>query len=244
TSHTSCLALTAQQPFNNIVRGAVQALALVLGGVQALEISAFDEAYRTPSRESHLVGLRTQQVIDLETGVSRVLDPLGGSYYVEHLTDEMEKRIWEMVSDIEARGDMAALADKGWFRGVFRKSMERYSGQISEGSVKMVGVNIHQVPPGEDTLLKEVAEQKISPCLERALKIKAFKDCRDAGRVKKSLARLMEQASSRDRNLVPVVFEATESGATMGEIAGMLRLAYGFPYDPHRLTEPPVKGGR
>lgn len=243
TSHTSGLALTAQQPFNNIVRGSVQALALVLGGVQALEISAFDEAYRTPSRESHLVGLRTQQVIDLETGVSRVLDPLGGSYYVEHLTDEMEKRIWEMVSDIEARGDMASLADKGWFRGVFRKSMERYSGQISEGSVKVVGVNIHQVPPGEDTLLKEVAEQKISPCLERALKIKAFKDCRDAGRVKKSLARLMEQASSRDRNLVPAVFEATESGATMGEIAGMLRLAYGFPYDPHRLTEPPVKGG-
>ncbi|MDP6709202.1 MAG: methylmalonyl-CoA mutase family protein, partial [Alphaproteobacteria bacterium] len=113
TSHTSGLAMTAQQPVNKIVRGTLQSLSLVLAGVQAIEISAFDEALRTPSRESHLVSLRTQQVIDLESGVTKVADPLGGSYYVEALTDEIEKRIWDMVLDVEARGDIEALVTRG-----------------------------------------------------------------------------------------------------------------------------------
>ncbi|MFZ5632887.1 MAG: methylmalonyl-CoA mutase family protein [Bacillota bacterium] len=242
TSHTSGLSLTAQQPFNNIVRGAIQALALVLGGVQALEISAFDEAYRTPSHESHLVGLRTQQVIDLETGVTKVVDPLGGSYYLEFLTGEMERRIWEMVQDIEARGDLAALSDKGFFRGIFQNAVERYSRQVSDGEVKVVGVNAHQLPPEEDTLLKEVAERKISPCREHILKIKAFKENRDIGKVKHALRRLYAQALSRDLNLVPAVIEATEANATMGEMAGTLRMAYGYPYDPYRLIQP-LEGG-
>lgn len=117
TCHTSGLSLTAQQPVNNIVRGTTQAMALVMAGVQAIEISAFDEAYRTPSREAHLVGLRTQQVIDLETGLTKVADPFGGSYFMENLTDEMAARIWAMVEDIEAKakivGGMDGLVDRG-----------------------------------------------------------------------------------------------------------------------------------
>src|SRR5262249_4195361 len=93
TSHTSGLSLTSQQPVKHVVRGALQAMGLVMAGVQALEISAFDEGYRTPSPEAHLVGLRTQQILELETDVAQVLDPLGGSYFVERLTDELEREI-------------------------------------------------------------------------------------------------------------------------------------------------------
>ncbi|WP_027365043.1 acyl-CoA mutase large subunit family protein [Desulfotruncus alcoholivorax] len=242
TSHTSGLTLTAQQPFNNIIRGTVQALALVLAGVQALEISAFDEAYRTPSGESHLVGLRTQQVIELETGVTRVVDPLGGSYYVEYLTDEMEKQIWQMIQDIESKGDPAALSDKGYFRSIFNKAIERYARQVDEGAVKVVGVNIHQLPPEEDMLLKDVAEQKISPCRERIKKIMAYKESRDVGKVERALRELYNLSLSRNQNLVPAVLEATEAGATTGEMAGILRLAFGYPYDPHGLIKPVVEG--
>ncbi len=242
TSHTSGISLTAQQPVNNIVRGAIQALALVLGGVQALEISAFDEAFRTPSPESHLVGLRTQQVIELETGVSKVVDPLGGSFYVEYLTEEIEKRIWKMVQDIEAKGDPAALSDQGWFRSVFQNAMERYSKQVSQGELQVVGVNVHQVPPEEDTLLKEVAEQKIRPYYERIARIKEFKDRRNIAQLKQALHRLFVQALSPGQNLVPAVIEATESNATMMEITGTLRMAYGSAFDPHGLVQPPVEG--
>ena len=135
-AHTSGLSLTAQQPVNNIVRGAMQALALALAGVQAIEISTFDEAFRTPSPEAHLVGLRTQQIVHLESSVTRVADPLGGSYYVESLTDEMERRIWEMVQAIEAKGDPAHLSDSGWFRSLFQAAMERHARALADGSLQ------------------------------------------------------------------------------------------------------------
>lgn len=241
-SHTSGLSLTAQQPFNNIVRGTVQGLALVLAGVQAIEISAFDEAFRTPSAESHLVGLRTQQVIDLESGVSRVVDPLGGSYFIEYLTNELEKRIGQMIADIESKRDMAALSDQGWFRDIFQKAIERYSRQVNEGAINVVGVNTHILPPGEDRLLKEVTEQKIRPCNQRVQKIRQFKERRDTLKVKKALDKLYETSLARQKNLVPAVIKATGADATMGEIAGTLRMAYGFPYDPHRMVEPLWKG--
>ncbi len=179
TCHTSGLSLTAQQPFNNIVRGTVQAMALVLAGVDALEISAFDEAYRTPSPESHLVALRTQQVIHLESNISKVVDPLGGSYYMETLTDELENRIRDMIMEIEAKGDPAELSDSGWFRRFFEERMDRYSRQISSGELPKVGVNVHVVPDSEDKLLRDVAEAKIEPCWSHVEQIERFKESRD-----------------------------------------------------------------
>ncbi|MGB9903412.1 MAG: methylmalonyl-CoA mutase family protein, partial [Desulfotomaculales bacterium] len=171
-----------------------------------------------------------------------VVDPLGGSYFLEHLTDEMEKRIREMIEDIETRGDLASLADKGWFRSLFRQASERYARQVREGKTKVVGVNVYQLPPEEDTLLKEVAERKIEPCRERIAKVKAFKEGRDVEKVKRALQSLFRQASSPGLNLVPAVIEAMEADATMGEIAGTLRMAYGYPYDPHNLVEPLREG--
>ena len=240
TCHTSGLSLTAQQPFNNIVRGAIQSLALVLAGVHAIEISGFDEAYRTPSAESHLVGLRTQQVVHLETGVTQVSDPLGGSYFVESLTDEMEKRIRSMVLDIESAGDPTELAERGWYKRFFEDAMARYAREIADGTVKKVGLNCHQIPDEQDTLLKEVAETKFEPCRERVEEIRAYKLARDPGRTQAAMDELYEKAETEGENLMHPIIRATEMGVTMGEIAGTLRRAYGFPYDPHGLIEPPA----
>lgn len=242
TCHTSGISLTAQQPVNNIIRGSIQALALVLSGVHAIEISAFDEAYRTPSPESHMVGLRTQQVIELETGVTNVLDPLGGSYYLEHLTGELEKRIWEMVEDIEAKGDPADLSKSGFFKGIFQNAMERYSSRVNNGDLKVVGLNVHQMPPEQDTLLKEVSEQKIEPYYERIKEIKELKASRNKDDLKKALRKLYVHAVSPDANLVTTTIEAMEANATAEEITGTLRMAYGGPYDYHGLVNPPVEG--
>jgi methylmalonyl-CoA mutase N-terminal domain/subunit len=240
TCHTSGLSLTAQQPPNNIVRGAIQSLALVLAGVQAIEISAFDEAYRTPSKESHLVALRTQQVIHLETGVSKVDDPLGGSYFLESLTGEIEERIWRMVQEIEAKGDPAELADKGWFRGVFLHAMERYGNQIADGSLPKVGANIHEIPESEDTLLREVAEKKFEPFWARIKEIETYKKGRDQEKIKAVLQEVRRSALQRGERLTGPIFNAFAAGATMGEIAGVMRLAYDYPYDPHGLLDPPI----
>ena len=237
TCHTSGLSLTAQQPFNNIVRGAIETLALAMAGVQAIEISAFDEAYRIPSPEAHLIGLRTQQVIHLESNVTKVVDPLAGSYFIEVLTDDVEKRIWDMVLRIEALGDPAVLSDKGWFKNLFHKAMERYAKQIRDQELFKVGVNVHQVPDEEDTLLKEVVESKIEPSWERIEKIKDFKNRRDQEKVREALHGVYEKAKDEGENLMYPIVEATAAGATMGEISGTLRRAYDYQYDPFGVME-------
>jgi methylmalonyl-CoA mutase N-terminal domain/subunit len=241
TSHTSGLTLAAQQPVNNIVRGTIEAMALAMAGVQAIEISAFDEAFRTPSPESHFIGLRTQQIINLESNVTKVTDPLGGSYYVESLTDDIEQRIWDMVMKIEAAGNISELAERGYFRDILTNAMERYSKEIEHKELWKVGVNIHQIPDEEDTLLKEVAEQKIEPYLSRIERIQELKGARDLGQIERTLRACCGKAREPNGNLMPPIIDATRVGATMGEIAGALRLAYGGPYDPYGMVEPPVE---
>ncbi len=238
TSHTSGMSMTAQQPFNNIVRGTTQALSLVLGGVQAVEISAFDEAYRTPSPESHLVGLRTQQIIGLETNVTKVVDPLAGSYYVESLTNEIEKRILAKVDEIEAMGDPAVLSDDGWFKQYFEDAMIRYSQKVEKGEVVKVGLNCLQIPPEEDTLLRDISERKIEPYTKHIEKIKDFKKKRDFDKLRPALQKLLEAAKNQEENLATAMMEALQADATIGEMAGTMRLAYDQPYDPFGMMEP------
>lgn len=238
TSHTSGLTLTAQQPINNVVRGTVQGLALAFAGVQAMEISAFDEGFRTPSAEAHMVGIRTQQVLSEETGITKVADPLGGSYYVEALTDEMEARILAKVAEIEAAGDPIELADRGYFRQMFDQSSERHFANIASGRQSVVGVNCHQVPVEEDQLLRDIAEQKIAPYRERITTIQNFRSTRDNAAVQNTLRQVHNDAKSPDVNLVEPALAAFKAGATMGEIAGVLRMAYGAAYDPHGALQP------
>ncbi len=239
TSHTSGLSLTAQQPVNNIVRGSLQALSLVLAGVQAMEISAFDEAFRMPSREAHLIGLRTQQIIDLETGAGKVTDPLGGSYFVEALTDEMERRIRARVDEIEAAGDAERLCGDGYFKAIFHAAMEQSQRLVETGDLPVVGVNIHRVPDEEDTLLRDVAERKIEPHDEHVERIAAFKKSRDRTALAAALGRVREAAAGT-ANLVPIVTDALDAGATAGEIAGTMREGLGLDYDPLGCIRSPV----
>jgi methylmalonyl-CoA mutase, N-terminal domain len=224
SSHTSGLSLTAQQPANNIVRGALQALSLVLGGVQALEISAFDEAYRTPSEEAHLVGLRTQQIIDIESGAARVADPLGGSYFIEALTDDMERGISAKLRELELLGDPTALAEMGYFRGVFHEAMERGQRLVESGELPIVGVNLLQVSEEQDTLLKEVTTRKISTWRQQSETIAAFKRERDIGAAALALQAIANAVRSGG-NLVPAVIEALDQSATVGEIVTAMRRA-------------------
>ena len=228
TSHTSGLSLTAQQPVNNVVRGALQAMALVMAGVQALEISAFDEGYRTPGPEAHLVGLRTQQILDLETDVGQAVDPLGGSHFVEHLTDEMEREIRSIMAGFEARGTPEQLCERGVFAAFFAEAMDRRQRALSTGELKQVGVNVHRLPPEEDRLLRGEAEAKgrtWQQVIQRSLERKR---ARDPDAVKRGLDEMANAARDRHRNLMPPLIAAMGDGLTMGEIARALKRGYGL----------------
>ena len=241
-SHTSGLSLTAQQPVNNVVRGAIQALALVLGGVQALEISAFDEAFRTPSKEAHIVGLRTQQIVDLETGAARVQDPLGGSHFVEHLTDELERRIRARIDEIEARGDPERLCADGYFRAIFRQAMEDSHWAVKQGETPVVGVNVHAMADADDTLLRDVASAKIETWHAHADRIARFKLARDTGRTCAGLD-AVAVAVKGGGNLVEATIDALGVDATSGEIVTVMRRALGMPADAFDHPLPGSAGG-
>jgi methylmalonyl-CoA mutase N-terminal domain/subunit len=240
TAHTSGLSLTMAQPVNNVARGAVQGLALALAGVQAAEISCFDEAYRTPSHDAHMVSLRTQQIVQLEAGADRVADPLGGSYFVESLTDELERRILDMVADIESLGTLKEVSESGWFRRLFQEAMTRRAKAIQDGSETQVGLNAFKIPEDQDRLLRDHSESKLDPCWDRIDEIRRFKENRDAGAVAEQFARIREVAAATGINLIEPIADALQADLTQGEISGALRLGVGEVYDPLGQMEPPV----
>jgi len=150
----------------------------------------------------------------------------------------MERRIWEMVTHIEAQGDAATLCDQGWFRRVFEEAMQRNAREIQDGTLPRVGVNTFQIPADQDTLLREVSETKIEPCREHVERIAAFKRAREPGPMQHALRTVHATATARDANVMPAIIGAMEAGATMGEIAGALRVAYGVAYDPFGAATP------
>jgi methylmalonyl-CoA mutase N-terminal domain/subunit len=223
-----------------VARGAVQGLALALAGVQAVEISCFDEAYRTPSHEAHMVSLRTQQIVQLEAGAGHVADPLGGSYFVESLTDELERRILEMVTGIESMGSLKFVSESGWFRKLFQDAMTRRADAIQDGSMVQVGLNAFEIPEEEDRLLRDHSESKLEPCWERIDEIREWKENRDGGAVADHFARIREVGATPRCNLIEPIADALEAQLTQGEIAGALRLGVGEAYDPLGQMEPPA----
>jgi methylmalonyl-CoA mutase N-terminal domain/subunit len=230
--HTSGLTLTAAQPINNVVRGAVQATAMAMAGVQGLEISTFDEAFRTPSHAAHVVAMRTQQVIAEETGVRRVADPLGGSWYVESLTDELERRIDAEVRRIESVGDVGELVEAGFFREMFVHGMDRHAQHVQSGTRRVVGVNCHAMEPEEDTLLREVAEERFEPDHGHVERVQRWRAERDADRVEAALAAAQQAAGTPDADLMAPIVAALDDDCSIGEIAGALRAGYGLAPDP------------
>jgi methylmalonyl-CoA mutase N-terminal domain/subunit len=237
-AHTSGATMTSRQIANNIARGAIQALALTLAGVRAMEISAFDEGIRTPTREAHLAALRTQHIVRLETGAADVADPLGGSWYVERLTDQLEERILARVAFIESLGDVVELAEQGFFRGIFAEAMVQRANEVTDGTRPVVGVNVNDVPLEQDQLLRDISEERIAPSYERIDQIRAWRQARPHGPVVAALDEL-EQTCRDGANVMPPLLQALRAQASMGECIGVLRECHGWPYDPLKCVERP-----
>ena len=234
--HTSGLTLTAAQPANNIVRGAVQALAMAMAGVQGLEISTFDEPFRTPSAIAHQIAIRTQQVIHTETNIAAVQDPLGGSWYLESLTDELERRIDAAVREMEALGDAGTLAENGYFRSIFLRGMDRHSTAVQSGDLRIVGVNEHVIAAEDDRFLRDLAEQRFEPDYEQVERIRAWRPTRDDAPLQAGLERVREASADPDADLMGPIVAALDADATIGEITGCLRNGVGRPGDPFEFA--------
>jgi methylmalonyl-CoA mutase N-terminal domain/subunit len=215
--------LTAQQPENNIVRVAVQALAAVLGGTQSLHTNSMDEALGLPTEKSATIALRTQQILAHETGVADVVDPLGGSYLIETLTDELEKRAFEYIERIEGMGGVVSCIESGWIQNEIQNASYQFQKDMEENKEIIVGVNefVQEEPYRGDVL--KISEDVAREQIER---LKAFKARRSKDRVASQLAKIQRTAASQE-NLMPTFIEAVESQVTLGEIAEELRKVFG-----------------
>jgi len=215
--------LTAQQPLNNIVRVAYQALAAVLGGTQSLHTNAYDEALGLPTEESALIALRTQQILAYESGITRAIDAAGGSFYLEHLTDALEEEAAGIIEQIEALGGAVRAIEAGHVQKEIEESAWRYQREIEEGERVIVGLN--RFVAEEET---PVPVMKIDPEVDRrrAEEVQSYRENRDQEAVTAALERLKRAAASSE-NLFPYVLEAFRKKATLGEVAGALREVWG-----------------
>jgi methylmalonyl-CoA mutase N-terminal domain/subunit len=230
-TQTAGVSLTAQQPDNNIVRTALEALSAVLGGTNSLHTNALDEVLALPSEKAAQIALRTQQVITEETGVVNVVDPLGGSWYVEQLTDEIESQAEAIFAEIRAMGDGRSMlsgllrgVDEGSFVSAIGDSAFRYQQQLDTGRKRIVGVNTLQDGGVADEL--EILEITDEVELEQRAALRSRRVSRDQRAVTRALDRL-KAAAQTDENLVPVILDAARVEATLGEICGMLRGLWG-----------------
>jgi methylmalonyl-CoA mutase N-terminal domain/subunit len=217
------VSLTAQQPYNNLVRTALQGLAAVLGGTQSLHTNSLDETYALPTEESAMLALRTQQLIAHETGVDRVVDPLGGSYYVEYLTDEMEKRALEYIRRIDQMGGIIRAVEEGYPQKEIGESAYRYQREVEEGERLIVGVNAFQSDKADPISILKIEDRVAEEQIARLKKVRAE---RNPAAVKRALAKV-EAACRGSDNLMPPVLEAVKSYATLGEISDVFRKVWG-----------------
>jgi methylmalonyl-CoA mutase N-terminal domain/subunit len=222
-TQTAGCTLTAQQPPNNIVRVAFQALAAVLGGTQSLHTNSMDEALCLPSEEAVQIALRTQQLIAYESGVTDTVDPLAGSYYVEELTREIEKRVEAYIKKIDEMGGAPAAIEKGYIQREIQDSAYQYQREIEKEERVVVGVNRFQAEGEKPTNLLRVDPAVRISQIE---KLKKMKSEREDEAVRKSLAQL-KQAAEGSANLLPPIFDAVKSYATLGEICDVMRDVFG-----------------
>jgi len=221
-TQTSGETLTAQQPDNNIVRVAIQALAGVLGGTQSLHTNSRDEALSLPTEESVRIALRTQQIIANESGVTKTADPLGGSYYLENLTRELEMKTTSLIEKVESLGGARKAIESGFVHREIQESAYKFQKSVDEGRTIIVGVNKFTEGSSEPKI------QRINPKLEKAqvIDLKKMKTSRNHTKVKSALARLSTSAR-QEGNLVPGILRAVGSNCTVGEISDVLREAFG-----------------
>ena len=222
-TQTAGVSLTAQQPELNIVRTAIEALAAVLGGTQSLHTNSFDEALALPTEDAVRIALRTQQVIAHETGVVNTVDPLGGSYYLEHLTDELERQAYDYFEQIAKRGGVVAAIEQNFFQSEIAEASFRYQTEVERGERVIVGVN--RYVQAEDT---PIETHRVDPAgeAEQVARVRAVRAARDSARVEAHIAEL-KRSSAGDRNLMPVLIDAARDHVTMGEICDAWREVWG-----------------
>ncbi len=222
-TQTAGVTLTAQQPDNNLIRSTVQALAAVLGGTQSLHVNSRDEALGLPTAESAQLSLRTQQIIAHESGIADVVDPLGGSYFIESLTDQLEKATLEYLDTIDHLGGAVAAIEQGFQMREISEAAYRHSRSVEQGEKIVVGVNqfVTETPPVEDVLRvdAEAANQQVQ-------RLRQLREKRDNAQVQDSLSRLKRVAQGTD-NLVPAILDCVENYCTLGEISQVFRDVFG-----------------
>jgi methylmalonyl-CoA mutase N-terminal domain/subunit len=220
---TAGSSLTAQQPENNIVRTAIQALGAVLGGCQSLHTNSMDEALALPTEGAALIALRTQQILAHETGVANTVDPIAGSYAIENLTDRIETGARDYIARIDANGGMLRAIETGYVQGEVQKAAYEYQRAIERGERVVVGVNKFQSDEG-----RSIPTMQLDPEVERAqiARVQALRARRDAAKTKVALAEVESRARS-GANLMPAICAAVESFATVGEISDTLRRVFG-----------------
>jgi methylmalonyl-CoA mutase N-terminal domain/subunit len=224
---TSSLPLTAQQPLNNIVRAAIQTLAAVLGGSQSVHTTSYDEGYALPTEEAQVLAIRTQQVIAYETGVCRTADPLGGSYVVEKLTDEIEEHVLNLMEVIEKKGGFLECFKSQWIENQINEARYEYARQLEEGELTQIGVNMERE---EDEEVKINIFRQASDMQEKRIRyIREYKESRNKGQAKRALKKLYNQVKNNpNSNFFQTILEAVGQQATSGEISDTLREAYDF----------------
>ena len=222
-TQTAGSTLTAQQPENNIVRTAIQALAAVLGGTQSLHTNSYDEALALPTEQAARIALRTQQIIAYESGVAHTIDPLAGSYFIEALTDEIEKRAAEYLGKIEVMGGMLRAIERGFVQREIQDAAFEAQQAVDCGAAVVVGVNRFEVEEG-----KTIPIQKIDPALEprQIERVRALRARRDAQPCTAAL-QAVEDAARTGENVMPKIIAAVEAFATVGEISDAMRRVFG-----------------
>ncbi len=222
-TQTAGSTLTAQQPLNNIVRTTIQALAAVLGGTQSLHTNAYDEALGLPTEASATIALRTQQIIAHESGVTDTIDPLGGSYVIEYLTDEIERRAEEYLERIEEMGGSVAAIRRHFFQDEIARSAYEYQQKVEREEKIVVGVNRYTMEAEQHPEILRIDEAAVARQIQR---LRQVRQERDEERVQESLRQLRQAAGGKE-NLMPFILQAVETYATVGEISDALREVFG-----------------
>ncbi len=230
---TSGISLTREEPMNNIVRASFHALAAILGGAQSLHVDSYDEAYSVPSEDASLLSLRTQQIIQAETAVTEVVDPLGGSFYVEALTIEMERRILDELDEIERLGGLISAIEKGWLHGRVNEHIKREQKMIEDGDIRLVGRNYLRSP---DVQMPDLWVHENDAGLESdtAQRLRQMRQRRDNQEVGRCLDRLKGTCRGQD-NIMASCVEAVRAGATEGEMRRAFIEAFGA-WAPPKFT--------
>jgi methylmalonyl-CoA mutase N-terminal domain/subunit len=230
---TAGSAMTYQQPLNNIVRGTLMAFASALGGVQSLGVSGYDEAISIPSEHAHQMSVRIQQILQNETNLTAVADPLGGSYYVEALTAEVERRAWQFFDEIQAHGGFVATLDSAWLHQRAIVNQFEETGALQRKERSLVGVNCFEGDIGEAPVEGFRGSENV---YERALgRLEAVRRTRDARRARDALRGLEKTCRDPDENVMPAMMEAVDAEVTLGEIGAVFRDAFGNWDTPVRI---------